>query len=1099
METRFMSEMNRIWPGVLLFLQSLSVWGGPAVIQNFTLREYVNHGWTNELVEFPLNAAAATQNPNKLRLMGPDNRAVPFQLIHGTQETQIAFLTDLPPLSERTFRLESGAGVSTSDIAVIETKETIQLVNSRTGVECPVTSTAARHGPMARLRLASGRWIGKGRLLAAPEIQSYTAQVTARGPVFAEVECRYAFEGGGSWALRFRVMAQEPVVRVSERFHVTSNALWKFDIAEGFKPTHGMYRTTLATQSTPGMGYVFKPLTSELRLVPWLPWHLQDIGCYLSFMHVPDNMMMYRDARLGRLVREKKPPLNSATTEKVDTSAIDDLLAENVSPKTADGNSITAEDDLLFLAAGRSSLWVDPGQDGQSKAIPIQSEKDGTWMVMQLAGPNRDWLIGAGTVADIMEPESIPSLAQRMYVKHFCSPLQWVNQMVLAWPDTEEKDYPRLLFSKEQLEALRSRKIAIMDGFPNRRLIKQALLEPSNQVAQAQAATQMLSEVQSAVDWFLAGRISAENTGPHNYGFLVNSAVAAADLTLGSSAVTAEQIRQVRAQLAFLGYKLASPDLLSPERNFGALPNMIAIKEVGLGIVGAFLRSHPLAKTWTQSAETMVRHQIEEWSGPNGAWLEALHYQGVSMDVYLWFGLAAKRAGFSDIIDHPQLRKTMLFMAKALTPPDPDWNGLRLLPAIGNTYRGERTSLPGLGARIWRSVDPELAGQLEWAWRQQGRFWNVGVGGDNIIHWHSDFILAEELSDCGEKPPKWASESFPKFGSILRAGFPGDRETYMIYHQGEFHSHYDNDQGSFEFWGKGRPLCRDWGYFGCMPAWQHNKVETGGWGTIREFSAQESADYQRSVASDWERQILLVKDVNPSGATYAVLRDYLTPACQSTNWWLWLNAEAAPRVDGDTVRMIGRYDVDMDVWLAPPFAQQLPRKTQAELDQELKAANDSPTNSPVTLGLSAADTDALDAALDEPMTKIESSVVRTIPSTVKTFAAMPNGQFLPNSPMTQQGLCVQVPREHSLLAILYPRLRTEKAPIITPLAGGKGARIESATGVDYVFLGRESFTFAEGDVSFEGTTGVIQIRGKKAFLSLGATGRLKYKDQERVQ
>jgi hypothetical protein len=64
-------------------------------------------------------------------------------------------------------------------------------------------------------------------------------------------------------------------------------------------------------------------------------------------------------------------------------------------------------------------------------------------------------------------------------------------------------------------------------------------------------------------------------------------------------------------------------------------------------------------------------------------------------------------------------------------------------------------------------------------------------------------------------------------------------------------------------------------------------------------------------------------------------------------------------------------------------------------------------------------------------------------------------------------------------ALLYPRLKTEQPPQVVPLAAGRGVKVVSSAGADYVFLAPEPFTFAEGDVSFTGKVGVIKIREGK--------------------
>jgi hypothetical protein len=91
---------------------------------------------------------------------------------------------------------------------------------------------------------------------------------------------------------------------------------------------------------------------------------------------------------------------------------------------------------------------------------------------------------------------------------------------------------------------------------------------------------------------------------------------------------------------------------------------------------------------------------------------------------------------------------------------------------------------------------------------------------------------------------------------------------------------------------------------------------------------------------------------------------------------------------------------------------------------------------------------------------------------------------------TQIGLLATGERSTAFLTVLYPRLKTEAAPVFTTIANGQGIMIRHAGGVDYVFAGREKVAFKDERVDFEGTVGVAQLRGAKPALFLGAEGRL---------
>ncbi len=81
-------------------------------------------------------------------------------------------------------------------------------------------------------------------------------------------------------------------------------------------------------------------------------------------------------------------------------------------------------------------------------------------------------------------------------------------------------------------------------------------------------------------------------------------------------------------------------------------------------------------------------------------------------------------------------------------------------------------------------------------------------------------------------------------------------------------------------------------------------------------------------------------------------------------------------------------------------------------------------------------------------------------------------------------ISVAIAQAGTISVLLYPRLKTEKPAQVTPLAGGKGARVVTAAGTDYIFLNPEPLTFSERDVAFEGKAGLIQVRNGKQIVSI---------------
>jgi hypothetical protein len=285
---------------------------------------------------------------------------------------------------------------------------------------------------------------------------------------------------------------------------------------------------------------------------------------------------------------------------------------------------------------------------------------------------------------------------------------------------------------------------------------------------------------------------------------------------------------------------------------------------------------------------------------------------------------------------------------------------------------------------------------------------------------------------------------FPETGAILRNRFPSERETQLLMIFGRNHLHYDCDSGSFTLYGKGRILADDFGYYGCAPAEDHNLVESliannSGIMRLEEHAFAEPADYLRGVNGGWTRQALFVKDANPLGPNYIALNDaFQVPA--PAVWRLWCAASNVA-LQGNGALVEGREDVSLDVRFLQSDA--------AALATEVK-------------------------------TRRSGSGMFT------------NWNWGPMD-STQIGLMAKAERSRGFLAVLYPRLKTEPAPAYTPLADGRGVKVQHAAGVDYVFLSATPMTYRDADLAFEGTAGAVLARGAKPQLFLGSGGKLAFR------
>ena len=552
-----------------------------------------------------------------------------------------------------------------------------------------------------------------------------------------------------------------------------------------------------------------------------------------------------------------------------------------------------------------------------------------------------------------------------------------------------------------------------------------------------------LNATQRAVNVFLEQPNLPYGSAPHMDSRSVIEAIMQDDSALRPGVGTPEERAHLRSMLAFLGYTIARPEYWSPERGYRANPNMTTMVAGYQVAIGALLASHPCSKEWMKTGLAELKNELDTWSDDNGGWLEAPHYAMVSYDFILGGFLMAYNSTGDETIFSPRLRKVIEWDGKITTPPDSRTGGFRHLPPIGNTWLNEPTGEFSILAMLYKDRDPEFSAQMQWLFQQHGSRQYPGIGGSGAsTDGYRNMLFDPALP---AKAPPYGSELFPKTGVILRNVFASDRETTLYMIAGPNHDHYDYDSGSITLWGKGRIVCDDFGYNSRAPMYEHSMIEsplTGYIMNVQNFVPAPRLDYVRGLAGGWTRQIAFVKDTDPLAPNYFVIADSLNKPTSGT-WRLWCTAQEV-RLSPQQALIVGKEDVDTDVFFLQP--QNLALKTEDH--------------------------------------------------TVKTFGLDKDGNGNGNLATTQTGIIATLANNTGVSTVVFPRLKNEAAPTVTTLADGKVAKIQHARGTDYVFLAAEPFTFTEGDITFQGTAGVVQISKDGTRLTLGAPGHLTVGKQE---
>ena len=434
-----------------------------------------------------------------------------------------------------------------------------------------------------------------------------------------------------------------------------------------------------------------------------------------------------------------------------------------------------------------------------------------------------------------------------------------------------------------------------------------------------------------------------------------------------------------------------------------------------------------------------------------------------------------------DALDMPLFKACMQVLLDWSMPPDPRFTLHRQRLAFGNGYPYVSFTVPVMQYLVeyYQTRDPHLAAQLQWVV-------NRSQPDDKQIH-----VVKDEA-------PVLRSRYIGDYGVIFRHGFGTPYETFMFLMAGNCDGHYEweTEQMAYTLYAKGQPINLHFGNgylpMFCRP-WLRNRisfdhmyeesernptrVQATAFTTEAEYvraardvdslrplkteypvttnKGQASApeeqaswpqipQWQRISLTIWYRQMLFLKDADPKGPNYFVLRDTFggTPS-RPTDLSLWFLANSMTR-QGDLYHFDGQCKVDMDVYVASPGGSE-----------------------PET------------GSYGHPMPRN----VRPVATDTNFFR---NGQ---SDREDQLFLRLKQPAGKGFLVVLYPRLKeNDPAASFTTLAEGV-VRIETLLSTDYAFVNPAAFEFRDDRVQFSGISGAIRLYKTGKVVVVGAEGK----------
>jgi hypothetical protein len=267
-----------------------------------------------------------------------------------------------------------------------------------------------------------------------------------------------------------------------------------------------------------------------------------------------------------------------------------------------------------------------------------------------------------------------------------------------------------------------------------------------------------------------------------------------------------EQAAQWRAWFAFLAHlnfsdnfypgassmePVGTPNSFDPVMAGMANQNFYTDIIMLFGMAGQVFAGNPSATAWRDKFVRMWRRQLEYHMYPkSGVWEESHTYYQHVLQTVLPLLLRRRADGADDIFADANMQKLVAGALPQFTPRNAVVGGARHMVPFGDhgvdvaTYRDVYKHY----ALAFAQIAPALAGQLAWAYREMGGKEDPGIA-----------PVAPELK----------TERLEGLGFFFRNRDASGDESLLALRSGMAWGHHHTDDGSIQFYAKGRALITD--------------------------------------------------------------------------------------------------------------------------------------------------------------------------------------------------------------------------------------------------------------------------------------------------
>ncbi|MHB9025220.1 MAG: hypothetical protein ACYC7E_13795 [Armatimonadota bacterium] len=1023
-----------------------------SLARTVTITDYLGVDWQDDLVHytlvFPQGAVKGVADAQVMT----GGKAIPSQVSDvqrhadgSVRSMNVWFFATVPANGAASYTITPGkkgpadAGVTvktTPDSIELTTnaprKIGIRLLNGAKTYAWPIPAAQAP-GPIQSLLLPSGRTTGKGRFEVPFAVKSYHSEITAAGPLFAEVKVHYLFETG-YWTLTARVLRGSPLIQIreeldngmhEEHFDLINtprniDRFYSFVInGEGFKPTQAFF---LGRVDTPEYSKLLNQETQpEVKAVMGQPTVSGTCanGYDLSFAQNRTDYFLIGwpswSPRNGVGIRFIEPGKDAVGFIAVQTPFWRNQMSVRFRVNTA-GEVIAGLPLQVYEQGWETDGYgrTSPNATGRTTEVPDSAARRCYGIMLTTAENEVDGKLGS---------------------------LLRASAKVGAWPLDEVKDW---------------------------------LLDLPDPMAKAAWATETSKEGQSIIarmkKW-LAAKRAAGNFGMysmHDHFFIsqwrskdgMGGQADLKEVIDNPQLITAADRKFLRRIAAYQAYVANSPESFpwGVGCHLGN-PNMSIMAMNARVYAAQIVKDHPLYNTWGAWSVAFMKEYINRFTRESGAAYECPSYTlGVTLKQLADANAFLLDAGVGDAMETKRFADGMRFTFNWLLPPDLRFSGKRQIMPVGNTsYQSVPPELATHVVKYYQQRNPELAGQFQWFANQT-------------------LPEKEQLKLVKDITPDLGSAWVKDYGVVMRHGFGTPYETYFHMMAGNCLGHYETtDHMVYTLYAKGQPINMHFGngYFPMYSRpWLRNGISVDHrvhWAFERLYAKVETAafmppvEYARAALDidellakcgeyppdygkpdpdplvmhtaekmpmmTWYRQVLFLKDADPKGPNYFVIRDTFggkpTKPTDASFWFLANSMEKR----GDVYHFDGQLPVDMDVFVNTPAGA-------------------------------------------EPETgkfgHVQQPYGRKVADDLK---------YYPNKARREDQLFLRLkqPAGGGYFVVLYPRLKgADPAAVFTSL-GENAVKVDTTLSTDYIFANAFPITVKDPRVEFTGTAGAVRF------------------------